>query len=182
MDKFLIGVSGKARNGKDVCSDELRSAMPRDADRYAFADPLKAYAAILGMKGKDGRLLQTLGQDVFRHLNPDLWVEVAQTMIPITLPRKVVVISDVRYPNEAQMVRDAGGILIRVRRLNADGSPYIATDRPATHGSETALDGWTDWDHVIEAQNVDELRSKARNLVPEILARVELFFQNTAAA
>ena len=50
------------------------------------------------------------------------------------------VITDVRFPNEAQAIKNAGGIVIRVDR------PGYKPVNP--HPSETALDNW-DFDHKI---------------------------------
>lgn len=50
------------------------------------------------------------------------------------------IITDVRFPNEAQAVLDRGGKLIRIERLEF-------TDN---HPSETALDDWKDWDLLLK--------------------------------
>lgn len=53
-----------------------------------------------------------------------------------------VYIADVRFPDEADFVRDQGGILFRIERP--------ATDPLAgTHASETALDDYTRWHYRI---------------------------------
>lgn len=50
------------------------------------------------------------------------------------------IITDTRFPNEAQAIKDAGGIIIRVDR------PGVKAIN--THSSETALDNW-DFDHKV---------------------------------
>ena len=50
------------------------------------------------------------------------------------------IITDTRFPNEAQAIKDAGGIVIRVDRLGVSAIN--------AHSSETALDNW-DFDHKI---------------------------------
>ena len=52
------------------------------------------------------------------------------------------VITDTRFPNEVQGVKERGGINIRIIRPETD---HLAGD----HLSETALDHYTDWDHII---------------------------------
>lgn len=52
------------------------------------------------------------------------------------------IITDCRFKNEAQAIREKGGILIRINRDIERAN--------TTHASETDLDDWTDWDHVID--------------------------------
>jgi hypothetical protein len=61
-------------------------------------------------------------------------------------------ITDVRFPNEADAVKQRGGYTINVQRLREDGQPYYSSDRPADHISETALDGYN-WDYYIKSKS-----------------------------
>ena len=66
------------------------------------------------------------------------------------------IVTDVRFPNEVQAIKDRGGILIRVER------EISAED---THFSETALDNYKDWDHIIENNGtIEELKDKVEKL------------------
>jgi len=56
-----------------------------------------------------------------------------------------LVVTDVRFPNEAQAVADRGGVLIRVRRPGV-GPAKDKVGR--VHESEVALDGWA-FDHTL---------------------------------
>lgn len=67
-----------------------------------------------------------------------------------------VLVTDVRMPDEAQTIKDAGGYLIRLepsdevleeRRLNRDGITY--TLEQLFHPTETALDRYEGFDQVI---------------------------------
>lgn len=82
-------------------------------------------------------LLQRLGTDCGRNLlGENVWVDAVMS----DLPDGDVVITDVRFPNEAKAVRDAGGAVIRI------GRPGV---RPVNgHLSETALDGY-DFDAIV---------------------------------
>ncbi len=53
------------------------------------------------------------------------------------------IITDTRFPNELQAVKERNGITIKVVRntTNTIG---------ATHASETALDDYTEWDYVVD--------------------------------
>jgi hypothetical protein len=103
-------------------------------------------------------LLQKLGTDAIRNgLHPNAWVNAAMAGYkssvvgydgngsPVSeLPHWIF--TDCRFPNEAQAIKDNGGVVIRV-------------DRPGVgpvndHPSETALDNW-DFDYKIA--NVSDL-------------------------
>ncbi|MFB6535101.1 deoxynucleotide monophosphate kinase family protein [Streptomyces noursei] len=85
------------------------------------------------------RTLQRLGEAVREH-DPDYWLRLALDKIRTAdrwgLP---VVVTDVRYPNEAAALRAAGALLVRVNRPGLDEHQ----DQAAEHVSETALAGYT---------------------------------------
>ena len=100
------------------------------------------------MTEKDAPLLQRAGSE--RRLeNPNYWIDRVFEQIDSVKP-KIAVITDLRYENEAYAVATRGGVTIRVSRLNEDGTPFVATDRPANHPSEIDLDGYR-FDHYIQA-------------------------------
>lgn len=57
------------------------------------------------------------------------------------------IITDTRFPNEAQAVKDHMGMVIRINRTQ----PTVATE----HSSETSLDNWS-FDYVIENNSTIE--------------------------
>ena len=73
------------------------------------------------------------------------------------------IITDVRFPNEVQAIKDRGGIVIRVNRLDVD---KFTTNFPQTlHPSETALDDCNDFDYVIENDgSIEDLIDKVKQL------------------
>lgn len=162
----VIGIGHKARHGKDSIAEHL--AKNYGAMRFSFSDALYDVARVVfGMREKDAPLLQVLGTDVFRRRDEDVWVRTLYHKMKDKRPA-LAVISDVRFPNEADMVHDLGGTLIKVSRFNEDGSPFVAPDRPADHPSETGLDNYTAWDF--------SLRSEA-NALPSTLASVDWIAQ-----
>jgi hypothetical protein len=175
---IIIGLGYKARHGKNTAARAMAlHAAKRNfyAKEYAFADALKSFARILGMREKNGPLLQVLGTEVFRTIDPDIWVRVLLDTIKEQQP-DVALVTDMRFPNEAQAIRDAGGFLVNVSRLNEDNTPWVSPDRSATHPSETALDTWTQWDSRIWVNN-DDL-SALRRFSEDILD----FFMNNDGA
>ncbi len=126
---MLVGFTGKARSGKDTAADFT------GLNKYSFATPLKdACKAIFGWGDEhlNGDLkdvvdpkygvsprqaLQTLGTDWARNtVNEDIWIIRAKEV----LEHGEVVVADVRFDNEAQLIRDLGGIVIEVVGTFAD--------------------------------------------------------------
>lgn len=131
----LIGLIGKAGVGKDTAA--LHLYREHGLYHYAFAAPLRGMVSgLLGEAhwndrewkertidwiGKSPReLLQTLGTEWGRNLvHPHLWVLKAEQVwkrIAATSRYPGMVISDVRFPNEADWIHSQGGILIEVLR------------------------------------------------------------------
>jgi hypothetical protein len=142
-EKLIVGFGFRARNGKDTLAakvaDELRSEGLKVAP-MALADDLKAFARVLGMKEKNGPLLQALGTDVFRALDEDIWVKCLEARVQES-DADVILVTDVRFKNEARWITSQGGVLVRVDRIMEDGSTYVAPDRDPNHRSETELKG-----------------------------------------
>jgi hypothetical protein len=159
----FLGLGYKARNGKDSAASFIHQAFPGRTLILRYADALKSYARVAyGMTKKDGPLLQYVGTDVVRAKDADLWVRTLYWTAEEQAP-EFVIVPDVRFPNEAEFIKGMGGYLIKVSRLNADGSPFVAADRDPNHTSETALDGFQGWDEVIQVPDgaLDLLRMRA---------------------
>jgi len=71
--------------------------------------------------------MQNFGTDVRRKQDPEYWVK--RWKDTVSKQKATVLTDDVRFVNEAQAVKDAGGILIRLDRTDMTN-----TD---THSSET---------------------------------------------
>lgn len=149
---LLIGLSGKMQTGKSTTANylahELGGAVVsfadalRDEVAYHFGlDRLllrnsryKGLSLMMGMRGMTVReILQWFGA-LRREQNPDYWIE--RTLA--TRPPGIVIIDDVRYQNEAEAIRAAGGYVFRLEPY-PDWHPGVGAD----HVSETDLDGWT---------------------------------------
>ena len=172
---LIIGLGNKARHGKNYaakCMLAHAAAHGVYGKEYGFADALKAYCRVaFGMRKKDAPLLQYVGTDIFRKKDPDVWVRVLLDTIEDQQP-DLAIITDVRFPNEANAVRAAGGKLVHVSRLNEDGSHYVAPDRDPLHLSETALDAYTfDYHITAESGNVAHLRKSSETVLDDIWER-----------
>lgn len=161
MQRVIIGMSGYATSGKDACG--LILCEHYGFERVSFADALKAEAIDLGWDGTKSesgrRFLQQLGERR-RKESPTYWIRKALDAIDTCGPR--VVITDVRYKNELQMIRDRGGVLWRVVR-NGVGP---AND----HISERDLDDVIPDAYLLNISTLDNLRS----LVSQQLERMGL--------
>lgn len=76
------------------------------------------------------------------------------------------IITDVRFPNEADAIKERGGIIIRVNRKHGYNTPDRKwKEMPLNyHESETALDSY-DFDYVIENDTtIAELKEKVKSI------------------
>jgi hypothetical protein len=127
----IIGVTGPARSGKDTVANFIVAM--RGGYRYAFADPIRGMLVPLGIDMTDPywqahkeeeipalgvsprRLMQTIGTEWGRELiNPRIWIILANSVLLRHGPG--MVISDVRFEDEAQWVRSLGGTIVHVIR------------------------------------------------------------------
>ena len=149
---LLIGLTGRANAGKSTVAQMLASEFA--FTELALAEPiLEMVHALFAMAGVDGawaverslkeerttlgfsyrHLAQTLGTEWGRGLSPDFWLRVMNLRLQSpALAGENIVISDVRFPDEAQWITSQGGVVVRVLR---DAAP---TARP--HPSEAHTD------------------------------------------
>jgi len=116
-----------------------------------------------GMDGKDAELLQWWGTEFRRNLFGDTyWIDRLAATLAALDKKSVAVIADVRFRNEAQWIKEAGGSLWRIQREE----PLEDIGRDATHASETNLDHWRDWDQVVDNDGtLDELKHKINGIM-----------------
>jgi len=113
---MIIGLIGKAQAGKDTVGAYLVEHY--GYKRIALADKVKEIAIEQfgwdGQKDEKGRrLLQLIGTEVGRGYNLDIWVRHLDTKLGWSTTKDVVV-TDVRFHNEANYVKTHGGMLVRV--------------------------------------------------------------------
>lgn len=71
------------------------------------------------------RYLQRLGTEGIRgNFGEDAWVDIAKRTIQELPTDTKIVMPDVRFPNEAQAVKDLGGVVWRTERPGFDGGPH----------------------------------------------------------
>lgn len=160
----MIGLSGKIGSGKDYVAENL--IIPMGFKQWAFAWPLKiavlaenpeyTWEEVFVTKPDHVRTrLQLRGTEEGRmKYGEDIWVRATDAYIRIAHEKWGIdhfVITDVRFPNEVQYVKDQGGLVIRieapVRQLEAQQE---LTQKQIMHASETALDDYDEWDIVYD--------------------------------
>lgn len=90
------------------------------------------------------RFLQAYGQTI-REMDDRFWIRPVMTKIAnLTVGRIPAVVTDVRYANEARILREAGAVTVRIVRPGAglEGSA-------GAHSSETELDDYEP-DYVVD--------------------------------
>jgi len=189
---MIVGISGKARSGKNTFADFLVDAFysnfKREFELMAFADELKylcgwhfnlSYEQLWGSakeeidqrytKGSGGfwtarEIMQAVGE-LYRSIHFDYWVEALDKAIKDS-GNTDIIITDVRYPNELSYIKDNGGVLIRICR---DRAPKI---HGSDHPSECSLDSFSDdvFDLVIQNnKSLDDLRLIAKETAEFII-------------
>lgn len=173
---MIIGLGYRARVGKDTVGDYL--VQNHGFVRLGFADALKeGCRAMFGFSqeqlygdlkevidpywGVTPRfMLQKIGTDCIRtHYDQDVWVKsLGKQLDRLVLDGKSVVITDVRFPNEGDILKERGGFVVRIDR-DIDG----ATGGISGHSSETVMGDYDKWDYILDN----------RSTVPALYNRVE---------
>lgn len=174
---MIIGLTGKKQNGKSTAAGYLsdkynfvrinfKDALVAEI-REKFPNVLEAIIEIMERSAYDGMnpwtvdrlfkekpplmraLLQNYGTEVRRIDDSEYWVKKWKEAVS-RWDEGNVVVDDVRFLNEAQAVRDMGGIVIRISRAdypNVDG-----------HVSETEMDKIVTDDNVTVESGEEGLK------------------------
>jgi hypothetical protein len=204
---MIVGVCGFIGSGKDTIADYLVNF--HEFRRDSFANSLKdAVSAVFGWdrtmlegRTKEARewreqvdpwwaerlsmptltprwVLQYWGTEVCRRgFHDDIWIASLENKLRTT--KDNVVISDVRFPNEVESIKKAGGIVVRVIRGNEpvwlrvaqsacagdEKSKILMSEEFKIHASEWAWLG-TNFDHVLDNNSsIDSLYQQVKNLL-----------------
>jgi hypothetical protein len=174
---MLIGLCGPAGAGKNTVAELLIDSDRCTFHTMAFADPLyecvslitgigvgglqqrDVKEAVIPWLGKSPRqMLQSLGTEWGRDsVHPEIWVRIAmERAIPHLAVGRGVVITDVRFDNEAAAIINAGGEVWRVTR---PGWRCLA-DSTASHQSEAGVSDQLIARTIENSGSLDDLRSQ----------------------
>ena len=169
---IIIGIGYKARQGKDTIAREMvkhAGKLGLYAKQYGFADALKVECRINGgMEEKDPKLLQETGVWYRDNVDINFWVTLLGRQIQEEQP-DIAIITDVRFINELEFIRNNNGKLIKVSRKNPDDSPVVASDRNPNHSSESELDSHLEWNYIITNTHLPDTLDSARVILEDIL-------------
>lgn len=151
MTKVIIGFTGKKESGKTTAAGHLCKNM--GFVRHSFADPIKTMTFhfiksfgysdadadhyIRGGKevpipliGRTARMImQTLATEWGRNLvRDDVWVKVERFKLLKTLDQRIVY-DDIRFENEAELIREKGGVIIHIDRGDLVETDHHASER-----------------------------------------------------
>lgn len=180
----FIAFSGKKQSGKTTAVKGLAARLYKENKQVLivnFADELKRIimncfgATDFQINGTDDakneklaggkssrELMQLIGTDWFRQLDPDCW---CRALLPFTNCdgiRGIYICGDVRFPNEVEYIhKKFDGKVIRLLR-----GPFVGDG----HESETALDGYGGFDAIIDnsKMTIAEQNENIWNLVNEM--------------
>jgi hypothetical protein len=167
--KLIIGLVGLKWSGKDTLFKIIKEEFP-EAFRVAFADAVKEeLAQALGITVEEieadkerFRLgLQWWGTEWRRHNTPNYWIYQAFRKIR-EADTGLVVVTDVRFPDEGDAIRGSGGFLVKVERpgLSVPADP---------HASEKyAITMVPDWTVQNPGEPVEIYRAAAGRLLDHI--------------
>lgn len=178
MAKIIL-ISGYAEHGKTLVANTIKKQLEAKGYKVvkgAFADYLKFIAKTYfgwdGKKDEAGRtLLQYLGTDVVRKINPDFWAmagfNFARTFGSIF---DFIIFDDARFPNEVSVFKDSNlsTATIRVERLNEDGERFqnSLSQEQRQHPSEISLDFTKSDIYLLNGHGIDAVEEAVASIIP----------------
>lgn len=131
---MILGITGGARHGKDTIANFICERVSK-TKKVSFAEPLKRASQELfkgfgkiDWEAKDSEYLPieghhtvrdlyiAMGKGLREFLDANFWIKLALLDILISAKTHNVIITDVRYPNEATAIRAIGGKIVKVVR------------------------------------------------------------------
>jgi len=165
MKPKILAFGHKSRTGKDTATkiliDHVNNKYPDiKIERRAFADAVKNVSYTLygcqGLKSREycdkhpearSEIIPALGMDTvevwvavgnkMRDVYPATWIDIAL----LDCKADIVIISDLRYPNEADRIHQLGGACVKMERKAAAIRDTVA---------DKALDDYTSWDKIMQ--------------------------------
>jgi hypothetical protein len=179
---MIIGITGRIAAGKDT----LGSLICKRSRKYSvkkFAEKLKQIASIMlsvppesfenqAFKTKNlgykwdfltvRQFLQCLGTEIRKGVCVNAWVNSLSAEYDggMFLNEKNWVITDVRFPNEAMMVKEKGGIIVRISRGQLSGKEKLK-EMFFGHESEKHVDRLPCDIEVVNNGTVEQLERAA---------------------
>lgn len=146
---MIIGLSGKQGVGKSTLASYIMYLAKKNKTEtsvvkiagliYELQDMIYEKLDMQVVGEKDRPLLIALGMH-FRKVNENFWTDKAMDKArALSNAGHIVIIDDIRFPNEAKAVEDAGGLLVRIEGIQRGRN--ISIEAMSTP-SECALDDY----------------------------------------
>lgn len=188
MNNILIALHALPGGGKDTIANRLIE--DGGWGKFAFATPLKrGLSAMLDIPMEDienpslknepdykfGRsiryMMQTLGTEWGRGMVSDsLWVDLARANIEHQFAMGMnVVNTDLRFPNECELIKEMGGTVIHIIRANNINASKAARTGMTSHSSDSSIP--VDIiDYVLyNDSSLDNLYKAALQIITEVM-------------
>lgn len=174
---MIIAFTGKKRSGKTSVADALcndtnvdavftkinfKSALLRQAKEH-FPEFLNAEAELYQVNvdqlleqkpGSIRQFLQNYGTELFRKQTPYYWTD---KWLDSIIGYNNIVVDDLRFLNEAEVIKNVGGIIIRIVR------PSLG-EQGDTHASEMEMDSIVA-DYTIVGNNIEDVIRQVKEIV-----------------
>lgn len=176
--KRLIGITGRAGAGKDTVKDLIKQNIFPELSAYSFAAPI--YDTVMNLFGwtleelqnrdfkeaidpkwgfSPRRAMQLFGTEFGRTLREDLWIHHARVLLDSPIIEGLL-ISDVRFENEADFIRShPGGLIIHVTRPN---NPNEISEGHASEGGVAFVHGDIS---ITNDGTIDDMLYKLRDVL-----------------
>lgn len=173
-----IALTGEMRSGKTTVASYIEDTFY--AKRFAFGDALKSITHQLfdiDSASKPRKLYQDVGQ-ALRSVDEDVWINLLRVDILKNTSKKdfgIIVIDDLRQPNEYEWAKANGYIIIRVEADNAlrkeraalEGDDFSEEDM--LHDTESHAAGF-DVDYtIINSGSTDALYRQVLSVIASIV-------------
>lgn len=186
---MIIGLCGYIGSGKDTCASLLETH--HQFQKMAFASSIKDIIALLfgwnrehlegtSVESREWReqvdpwwteqlgravsprlMLQIIGTEMFRNcLSPHFWTTVLKRRIQESDARDIV-ISDCRFPEEVELIRSLGGVVVCVQRQSVPPHQDLAY----AHSSEQHIASILPDATIDNSKDLDYLKHQLDTLV-----------------
>lgn len=120
MSNLIIGLAGAQQVGKDTSMGILKEAYGGVTMR--ISDPMKEIATEIwginffneDIKKRNRWILQELGRKI-NEIEDGIWIDYMKRRL-LCAKNQLIFVPDIRYPVEARLVHDWGGIVVLVKR------------------------------------------------------------------
>jgi hypothetical protein len=186
---MIIGLVAKRQSGKTLVANYLMQNY--NYIKLSFASPLKNLVQNIFLFNDDQlfgnskeiidpywktsprSLLQFIGTDLFRNelsakfpdIGDNIWIKHMEKKLSQFSDNDKIIIDDVRFNNEIDMIKNFGGIIIKIDRYKNDD---LLNDKYNMHQSETDLCNFSSDITISNNSSINDLYLSIDKLYPVI--------------